>query len=187
MLQRVKNFFESYYAIRPSEFRLVQLAFLTLVVVNIFITIISVVGDALFLVNISQFSLPRLLPMVYISAGILTIIATWVYAFLVEKFSRVRFTIGTQIVIGASLLGFRLLFTLTHSQWLYFSLYVWAQTCVTIAISSFYSFLGDYFDIYSARRVYGYISIGISYRFSPGWYFRRLFITLHLRWEFTVP
>ena len=162
MLQRVKNFFESYYAIRPSEFRLVQLAFISLVVISIFVTVISVVGDALFLANISQYSLPRLLPLVYISGGVLTIIVTWVYAFLVEKFSRIRFTIGTQIVLGVSLLGFRLLFTLTHSQWLYFSLFVWVLTCLTIALTSFYSFLGDYFDIYSARRVYGYISIGIA-------------------------
>ena len=162
MIQKVKNFFESYYAIQPNEFRLVQFAFLSLVVISIFITIISVVGDTLFLANINQYSLPRLLPLVYISAGILTIIVTWVYAFLVEKFSRIRFTIGTQIVLGVTLLGFRLLFTLIHSQWLYFSLYVWVQTCITIALTSYYSFLGDYLDIYSARRLYGYISIGIA-------------------------
>lgn len=158
---KIYHFFEKFFDIRASEFKLVQLAFIYLTTLSLFYIVGSTVGTTLFLSHIGAQAIQKLLPLMYISIAITTILVTWCYDKLSARIARRKLIISTTLFFAITILLFRqvIYFTGGNSA-LYFTLMVWLEVCAVFIIILFFSYMGDYFNSRDARRLYGYIAIG---------------------------
>lgn len=77
--KKVKEFIESHYLINPGEFKLVQLFFLSMMFISIFISTASIVGITLLLNHVSGVELRYYLALFFIVMGLATFSFDWLY------------------------------------------------------------------------------------------------------------
>lgn len=159
---RIHRFFKFSFAIAPTEFRLVQLFFLLFLIQGVFTGVIATISDALFVSSLDVQTLPRYLPWLYIGTAFVTIFVTWLYAKLLPHLSRIKLIIGNSLIMATVFLGFRFLLMFNYSIFTLLLFYVWSVGISIFVVTLSYSFLGDYFDIQKARKVYAYIASGGS-------------------------
>lgn len=159
----LQKFFIKYFDLKPAENTLVQLLLLHLTFISAFYTAALSISETLFLAHFDSRQLPHLLPWINICVAIATLLITWSYDRLINRFIRIKLILAADIFFLLSFIVFwYLATTFTQSGWIYFLLLVWAEACSVFKIALFYSFSGDYFSPRDARRVYGYISIGMA-------------------------
>jgi len=157
----VRRFFEAAFRIRPEEFALVQAFFAYFVTIGMFYSFEATVGETLFLSRLGASESQRLLPWIFIGVAAATVGVTLVYDRLEKAFSRIKLLAGSQALLALSVLAFRWAVA-GGGKAVYFALMVWLEACVLFAISMFFSFAGDYFTSRDARRLYAYITGGLS-------------------------
>lgn len=159
----LKQFFKKYFFIHPNELYLVQLFFIYLMLVSAFYTFSFSVAETIFLQSFSLHLIEILLPWIYISTAVLTILITFIYDHVFQKFSRIKLLIGTDLVVA---LGIIILKQFSEvglvKEWMRFFLLIWVESCCVFKITLFYSYLGDYFPLHTARRIYGYVTNGLA-------------------------
>lgn len=161
-MEPIKKIFTRVFKIKTEEFSLVQSLFLFFTTIGIFFTLGAAAGDTLLLSQFGEES-EKLLPFVYIGVAFSSIFVTWIYDRCQGKVSRIVLLVVTFSILSLSILFSRFLFYFISSKWLYYFLVIWLETCSLTAIMMFFSFSGDYFTTFDARRVYGYISGGLPF------------------------
>jgi len=157
----IHRLFEWIFNIRKEELFLVHLFFFYIILISMFYTVGSTTSVTLFLNKLPPKMLPKILPWIYIVNAFAMILVTWSYRALLHLFSRITLVIGVPTFFAISFILFRQSLSLfSHSNALYFFLFVWIETCgMFLGIISF-SYMGDFFNVRDARRLYGYISGG---------------------------
>ena len=158
---RIKRLFKTVFAIEKGEFFLVQGFLLYFTTIGIFYTFGATSGDTLLLSRFGA-EAKKLLPWVYVGIAVSSIMITWIYDVIQTRIPRVRLLIITYSVLAASVLVLRIVLGRVDHPLVYFGLVVWLEACALISIMLFFSFAGDYFTAFDARRLYGYISGGLA-------------------------
>ncbi|MDP6360918.1 MAG: hypothetical protein QF473_37745, partial [Planctomycetota bacterium] len=159
----IYGFFEKFFNIRREEFMLVQAFFAYYTCIGMLYTFGPTVGDSLFLSNVAQERIDQLLGWVYVGTAVATVLTTWAYDLIADRFKRIVLLIGMQLVLAVTLFIFRMLLPESGgSEWLYFGLVIWMEVCGLLSISLFFSFAGDYFTSRDAKRLYAYICGGTA-------------------------
>lgn len=152
---------EQIFQVRPGEFARVHLFLLFLATIMAFWTIGSTVGDTLFLSHLGGGEALRLLPWLFIGTAVAAVAVTGFTDFIQGRVPRTALLVGLFLALAASLVGMRFVIRL-EKAWLYLVLAVWLEACGILAITLFFSFLGDFFTSRDARRLYGYINGGMA-------------------------
>lgn len=179
--EKIYRISELTLGVRSKEFYLVQLFFLYILLICTGYTLTSTAAITLFLSKLSEKSLHALLPWLYISNAItIALVAAW-YGKLIDKISRLKLITFTTTFFILSFLLLRILIAILGNQsWVYFFFMVWDETCSVVLIMVFYSYLGDYFHVENAKRLFGYISGGMALG-APIGGFGSAFLLHHLR------
>lgn len=155
--------FELTFNIRPAEFRLVQFFLIYGILILSAYTMFSTSAFTLFLSQTNSATLRWLLPYNMMGIALSAIVVTWGYQKLIDAISRIALiTWTTAFFSGCFLLLRWLIAYLGGHPWLYFSLVIAEETFLIIIVMIFYSYLGDYFNVQNARRLYGYINGGLA-------------------------
>jgi len=157
----MRRWLEQVFHIRTKEFALVEAFFLFFIGIGMFYTVGATVGDTLFLSNLTHDRVPRMLPWVYAGIAAVSLLATLLFDLIQNHVSRLAAIVGTQVVLAASVLVFRLLVVIDRPA-IYFALVVWMEVSALLSITLFFSFAGDYFTSRDARRLYGFIAGGMA-------------------------
>jgi len=162
-IRDVQIYFEKFFNIHKNERRSVHLFFIYIALISSFYTIGISISQTLFLKKLDLTSMQRLLPWVYLSSGFVILVVSLFFSKFIEKFSRITLIFTIKIAFASSLLLFWSFLKIYATQkWLYFSLSIWVDSISAISLSMFYSYLGDFFNIRDARRLYGYIMTGLA-------------------------
>lgn len=158
------TYFEKFFNIRTNERKFVHLLFLYVVVISAFYNVSITASETLFLKKVSAQSVQSLLSWVYLSIGVSILTISLFFSKLIKRFSRTLLLVSAKIFFASSLLVFWLLLKLyPTNEWLYFYLNVWINSTWIICLSLFYWYLGDFFNVRDARRLYGYITAGLAF------------------------
>lgn len=147
---------------QPREYRLVFSFLFFIILINLFFTISITVAETLFLSKFNSKTLQELLPWIYIGTAFVTVLITWLYDKIIDKFSRMNVIVFIEIAFAISFLVLRFFVSVpaAHS-WVYFVLMLWADACSLFNLTLFYSYMGDYFSVRDAKRVYAFITTGL--------------------------
>lgn len=163
LITRIYRFFEKFFEIHPREFQLVQFAFSYATILSIFYILCATVGETLFLSHFDAKSLQELLPWIYISIALVSILVAWGYDRLNDIVPRRNLMIGAPLFFAMSILLFRYVIYVTNGHHaVYFGLVVWLEASALFMMALFFSYTGDLFSPRDARRLYGYIVIGMA-------------------------
>ena len=159
----IYRLFDLAFNIRPDEFWLIQLFLIYLTILSAGYVVTSTSAITLFLSKTSTGKLHQLLPWVYIGNAITIGLVTHFYRKLIDSYTRVRLITLTTIFFMISFLFIRFAIALPgDNTWIYFFFMLWDETCSVVLIMVFYSYLGDYFHVHGAKRVYAYITGGMA-------------------------
>lgn len=159
----IHKYFDAAFGIRPEEFKIVNIFLMYLTVLYTAYTVISTAALALFLGRIDNVTLHTILPWLYIAIAIVVSVIAKIYQTLIDKFTRIKLISWTTAFFVFSFLILRLLIaTGIAKTGVYALLMIWDETSCVILIMVFYSFLGDYFQVHHARRLYAYITGGMA-------------------------
>ncbi len=161
LLKNIYSIFDLVFGIKPKEFKIVNLFLFYLTIIYTAYTVISTSALSLFLGRIDSETLHNLLPWLYIAIALVVTIVAKVYQAFIDKFSRIKLIVWTTILFIFSFLILRMLIY-TGKTWVYALLMIWDETSCVILIMVFYSFLGDYFYVHNARRLFAYITGGMA-------------------------
>lgn len=159
----IYSIFNRFFGIQREEFKLVNLFLIYLTILYTAYTIITTAALSLFLGRISSDILHQLLPLLYIAIAVVITVVAKFYQKLIDNFTRIKLITWTTIFFIISFLCLRILITLFQNQtFIYALLMIWDETSCTVLVMVFYSFLGDYFYVHNARRLYAYITGGLA-------------------------
>lgn len=99
------------------------------------------------------------LPFVYLLVAVCSYPLLQVYGRLVMRFTERRLLIGSSLLVAASMLGFRALFS-TGMAWVSVAFYLWIAIAGLLLVSQFWWFASHRLDPRQAKRLYGLIGAG---------------------------
>jgi CRP/FNR family cyclic AMP-dependent transcriptional regulator len=131
--------------------------------ISMFYTVALSAGETLLLSQYNMRTLQSVLPWIYISTAVATMVITWSYDKIVQGMTRVKLIIYSDLIFAIIIVVFRQLISIpSTNSFIYFALIVFLDACCIFKIMSFYSYMGDYFASHRARRLYGYIIAGMA-------------------------
>lgn len=118
--------------------------------------------ETLFLSNYGQHELARFLPYLYISNAICLAIVTWIYRLFLDKVKVVRVIILNGVLSAVILLLFHRAISNGGVNGIYFALILYFTVYFDFTATTFYAYLGNYFELHQARRLYSFICSGTA-------------------------
>jgi AAA family ATP:ADP antiporter len=149
-----------YFDIRVNESHKAVLFFVLMLMISLFYTLGSTVGDALFIAKFGVERLNQILPWSYVGVAIATIVVTWTVDWFLDRGQKLVLFVALEIFFALSVMLLHVGLMVSDADWLYFLLVVWLEVIGLVSITVFFSFMGDFFTSRDARRLYGFINGG---------------------------
>ncbi len=149
-----------FFAIRSSESHKALWFFLLMLVISLFYTLGSTVGDALFIDRFGDDRLGDILPWYYVGVAVATIAVTWGVDWFLSRRQKLHLFVALETLFAISVFALYWGLLASDAEWLYFTLVVWLEVIGLVSLTIFFSFMGDFFTSRDARRLYGFINGG---------------------------
>lgn len=148
----------SIFNVRPDERPLVVQVFLFSLLLAAGSVLVRTAAFALFLNELGGGTLPY----VYIASSAASVLVTFVYLRVSDKFSLSRVTFGAIALLLSGVLLLWLALGLSAARWLYFALPVFATLLWMLQSNLFWNLLGRLFTLQQGKRLFGLLGSGES-------------------------